>query len=195
MIKWKAIQIQSLDGDLISWTLEDLNEITLQQIQALPRKISIDFESAYRMQRQECVRLLYQEHDVKQYEKLSDNWINWISDQGYHIKLTGQEYEEVLGEPALPEPESALAESSGPEPITIKMIWAGKTYEILTSSDRPPIQSIVEINSRLIEIHYETGEVEKAKSGGTEGDFMVATLFHEFMLGDSSPVKKFTWAA
>ena len=89
----------------------------------------------------------------------------------------------------------AIPVQRGPLPITLQLTWAGKSYKITTSNERPPIQSIVEIRNNLIEIHYATGEAENAKSYGYEGDFIVAGLFDEFMRGKPAAIKKFSWAA
>jgi len=199
-IRWRKIQVPSKDGSLIPWTVEDSEGEILKLIQAMPKKTPIDFESAYRMQWVEDSKALWAVDVDRKSLFEGTNWIGWLSTQGYHIELTPNDYKVITYEPPkIPEWKKWAEDAAKPRPpglgsLGINFIQGGKTYSIGTTTERPPIQFVVELKSNLIEIHYTTGETELARSCGCE-DYLIVNLIEELFCGKPAAIKKFKWAA
>lgn len=61
----------------------------------MPRKNPISFDFAISLINDKCV-LAVQARNASQYLWYYDNFVSHISDLGYHIELTGDEFEFVL---------------------------------------------------------------------------------------------------
>lgn len=88
----------------------DSGWVLLQQIQAMPRKRPVSVQEGWRMMIQEVHRqvdLGNNEPDIQGHSNwLFANTVLWLSQQGYHVELTGDEFEIMESEL---EPEAAAA--------------------------------------------------------------------------------------
>ena len=185
MIQWKPITVKDLYGGDVPYTLDAPNEITetfLLRIQEMPRKNSMTLEHAVQSYMREYIRLSFELSDNVQAGQLCSNWLSWISELGYHIALTGDEYTIV------PDPPKAEERAKS---ILISIFG----YRIMTTNWRPPVLAILPIDADHIKIKYETGETETASRFQTNSEFILDTLLKESLLGEPSPIKKFSWAA
>jgi hypothetical protein len=169
----------------------------LHEIEAMPKGKPLPFLTAREMVKEayrnafhwDCLDV---EPDYDRAFWIQDNWVQWISEQGFHIELTGDEWCVVEDIPPPPAPESKC-------PIkTFDVMCEGRTISLLTSEERPPILRILSLSSTRLEIEYETGEREEAHTtGGPEyaDKYTVSTVMSEVLGLAKCRIKPYRWAA
>lgn len=100
-VKWKPIQDKNVRGESFESELPDIIELRyrgslIAEISAMPKKTQISFAAAVLLTSQQ----LSEAFDSRQignargeYHWYITNFVKWISEQGYHIELTGDEFE------------------------------------------------------------------------------------------------------
>src|SRR5688572_15721070 len=98
-LNWKPVKAKSLRGTDIYVSVPDVLDLIyrgtlLSSILAMEKKTPILFGDAVRMAIKKKCEVWYDENADSDY--YYDNFIEWISSQGYHIELTGDEFEPAL---------------------------------------------------------------------------------------------------
>jgi hypothetical protein len=96
-IKWKTFINSTIEGKPFKDDAAAFNrdKTLLQRITNMPKadkKISIHM--AYNMHLQEIMSCLFDDHNVdKAGDVYQEDWVTWVSKQGYQIILKGDEYD------------------------------------------------------------------------------------------------------
>lgn len=96
-LNWKAIRALSVRGTEFNCELPAIIDLScrgtlLPQILKMEKKEPISFEDAIHLARLEH-RILFKLHAFKRMKWVEKNFVHWISEQGYHIEITGDEFE------------------------------------------------------------------------------------------------------
>lgn len=79
------------------WLPGDSGWVLLHRLQNQPRQSSLSYQDACRMVRQEVFRQMDLRNNDPNVQGsshwVSSNWPEWLSAQGYHVELTGEEFE------------------------------------------------------------------------------------------------------
>jgi hypothetical protein len=158
------------------------------EILNMPPKRPLTFEQAKRLEHVEFQRLL----EMKRYRELGQlalHWVDWISAQGFHVVLNGEEFTFV--------PEVPRAAQTEPLTLSISLQVGGRSLRLLTFKNRPPIYQVRIRREDLIEIHYTTGESEEARvqSSDYPDSFCLKTLWSEHWQGQAPAVRPYRWVA
>lgn len=102
LVYWKPVYCKNVrNTDFESGIPEVVSRMTrgalISQILRMPEKKAISFEEAVRLINQMSFEAL-QKHDPKLCVSLYKNFVRTISDAGYHIELTGDEFRPYLTE-------------------------------------------------------------------------------------------------
>lgn len=91
-VRWKPYQGFNIDGEpCIMPSLIDENVAVLEKIKAMPRKKPLTYVQAQVLYWTELAQSIL---DEKNYLPLGqEKAIDWLSSQGYHIELKGDEFE------------------------------------------------------------------------------------------------------
>jgi hypothetical protein len=195
-IKWKPYLDVNLKGEPILFDSQVLNQEGTRfflEIKSMPRKTPLSFTEARQRMGREYLKLLFHNQQVEQALHLTTQWVNWVSQSGYHIELTGTEY--VL-EPDTTNPLGAMFES-GALAVKLNLTVGDRKIKLISSPERPPIRDLHFVGETRIEILYETGEREGAhliNSNNPDG-FLLDRLVAEILRGESPRVKPFRWSA
>jgi hypothetical protein len=189
MIKWKPVTITRTDGSQYQTSVlvdRRSGEDILQAILNMPKAQAVSLQEGYQKATREFYQLAL---DLKTDESLDviDRWVEWLSREGYHIQLTGSEYEVVPDE-------KPKAKPTGPVPRKITMRVGEHFIKLLTISTRPPIKG-VKIHPDKAEILYETGETEMAFKAGEENGYILSAIIPEMLGNQESKIKSFVWAS
>jgi len=96
-VKWKTLRTKNIYGEPIDMEFPYLIDICyegslISKILRMPKKTAIAFEHAVRLaERQYCNSDISTE--IEKMNWCTNNFIDFISEQGYHIELTGDEFE------------------------------------------------------------------------------------------------------
>lgn len=101
LVKWKSIKCKSRFGNDVCLCIPEIVDIQnrgtlLSRILSMPKKKPISFELAMLKlieKRREKFDAGHFGDESGQYGWYCLNFVNWISAQGYHIELTGDEFE------------------------------------------------------------------------------------------------------
>ena len=104
LLYWFPVVDQNIYGKPIASELPELVDIAcgrtlLADAIRMPKKTAVTFEEAIRMLSAERMFAFYG-HDFEFLNWLDENFVKWISEQGFHIELTGDEFE-LLNMPVL----------------------------------------------------------------------------------------------
>ena len=96
-IKWKKFMHVGRDGKARlwehTWSFNE-DENLLQRISMMPRGIPISFAKAWNAHNSDIISELDLDGGgLILRSRLKEDWIKWISEQGFQIVLTGDEYE------------------------------------------------------------------------------------------------------
>lgn len=99
---WRPIILKSVRGeDFVSHTADIIADLyrgkLITEIQKMPRKRSITFEDAVRLVHDEQTKVW---PDAEKYHSMYEQFVQHVSDLGFHIDLTGDEFEVVLRQTA-----------------------------------------------------------------------------------------------
>ena len=89
-IVWKAEKLEGLDS--IQIRNFNRNQELLYRIQNMPKKVPLSLVKA----RNFVCEMPKQDQDVfpsGEFKEVLSDWVAWISKQGFHIELKGDEYE------------------------------------------------------------------------------------------------------
>ena len=97
LLYWFPIVDHDVHGKPYACELPDLIDAScgrtlLSDAIGMPKKEPISFENAVRRLSDEQLIAFYG-HDYQRHDWLEENFVNWISEQGYHIEFTGDEFE------------------------------------------------------------------------------------------------------
>lgn len=100
-LNWKSVKCKNVVGEDIYLSIPHSLDIhcrggLLTQILQMPQKKPILFDEAINLLSDKEMELFGSGkvgHEPGQYFWYSDNFVQWISDMGYHIELTGDEFE------------------------------------------------------------------------------------------------------
>src|SRR5271154_1415545 len=173
MLKWKALQLIADNGTTYMCSPEhpqflDGNEI-LRRIVALPKKEPISIQEGFKKAMDEYFRLM-DTGKVKESSYIRRNWPDWLNEQGYHVRLDGDEYQVV---PDLPKERE---EETGPQPIQLTMRVGNDLIVLLTLSNRPPIKGVKMKPDEGLELLYSTGERETAFKTAEERGYVISGI-------------------
>jgi hypothetical protein len=188
MLKWKAVQLIADNGTTYMCSPEhpkflDGNEI-LRRIVALPKKEPISIQEGFKKAMEEYFRLSDMGKSTEGYH-IRRNWPDWLNQQGYHVRLTGDEYQVV---PDVPKEK----EETGPQPIQLTMRVGDNFIVLLTLNSRPPIKGIKLRPDQKLELLYSTGEMETAFKTAEERGYVISGI----LPGENSKeIKPFHWAS
>jgi len=100
-VQWKPVGVTSPVGVRYKSLLPEIIEASykgtlLPKIFAMPKKTPLGFESAIRMARAQLTDALEARrhgHAPGDYDWYLENFVDWISSLGFHIELTGDEFD------------------------------------------------------------------------------------------------------
>ena len=100
LVIWKKVRCKTLNGSEIYLGVPESIDVRyrgtlLSEILAMPKKKGLSFEDAIRLSSDAQLQAFCDSrvgHNVGECHWLMDNFITWISDQGFHIELTGDEF-------------------------------------------------------------------------------------------------------
>lgn len=100
LVIWKKVRCKIIDGSEIYLEVPELVDVRyrgtlLSEILAMPKKKALLFDDAIRMlsdAQMEAFDKRRVGNAKGEYHWLTGHFIEWISDQGFHIELTGDEF-------------------------------------------------------------------------------------------------------
>jgi hypothetical protein len=100
----KKVECKNVVGDPVRLSIPRIIAVQyrgtlVSRILAMPRKLPLPFDSAINMvaeKQKEAFSAGQMGSKFGQYCWYTDNFVEWISDLGYHIELTGDEFEPYI---------------------------------------------------------------------------------------------------
>lgn len=101
ILRWKEIKCPTDRGSTFSYPIPEIVDsyyrgCLLGKILEMPKRAPLTFEEAFLMldsKHTECFDQRQYGSEPGQFGWYSKNFIEWISSEGYHIELTGDEFE------------------------------------------------------------------------------------------------------
>ena len=183
---WRPFQFDNGHGMIMTSDGSEHKRETPQKIRAVSTGTSITFnESVTRY-----FSIWGAALDAEDYERsnyLSENWIEWLAENGFYIELSGEEFVWIPAEDEVVELFVATK---------LEMKVDGISVMLVTSPKRPPIETITFISPTQLQIVYVTGEKELAAAFSSEANaYCVESLGDEIMNGKEPAVKNYNWAS
>lgn len=100
LVIWKKVRCKTLNGSEVYLGVPECLEgryrgTLLSEILAMPKQKKVSFEDAVRMLSDAHLEAFNEDRVGRKYGEchwLMQNFISWISEQGFHIELTGDEF-------------------------------------------------------------------------------------------------------
>lgn len=96
IVGWRQVFLVARDGGRYPFPMDTLieDQTLLTRIKKMPSKQAITFTEALQIRETEFMRLVFEVKDHEQVNAFSEmDWVQWISGKGYHIQLSGDEYQ------------------------------------------------------------------------------------------------------
>jgi hypothetical protein len=76
---------------------KDSHVLLLYQVQMMPKKIPISMEKAMLLVSKRHSELYRETPDLKKIFWFYEEWVRWVSEQGFHIELSAEDFEILEG--------------------------------------------------------------------------------------------------